>query len=70
MSTPSPTNGQPPVAGESSNGKHESSAAPAAAPLNTEAPAEDSSEMFKNDPLIQKALKIFEGEIRSVQGPS
>ena len=30
----------------------------------------DPVEMFKNDPLIQKALKIFEGEIRSVEGPA
>lgn len=30
----------------------------------------DPTELFKNDPLIQKALKIFEGEIRSVQGPA
>ena len=29
----------------------------------------DPTEMFKNDPLIQKALKIFEGEIRSVDRP-
>ncbi len=27
----------------------------------------DPTELFKNDPLIQKALKIFEGEIRSVE---
>ncbi len=33
------------------------------------APAEDPAESFKNDPLIQKALKIFEGEIRSVDRP-
>ena len=32
-------------------------------------PAEDPAESFKNDPLIQKALKIFEGEIRSVNRP-
>ena len=31
--------------------------------------AADPTEMFKNDPLIQKALKIFEGEIRSVERP-
>ena len=30
----------------------------------------DPTESFKNDPLIQKALKIFEGEIRSVDRPS
>ncbi len=30
--------------------------------------AEDPAELFRNDPLIQKALKIFEGEIRSVEG--
>jgi hypothetical protein len=30
---------------------------------------QDPAEAFKNDPLIQKALKIFEGEIRSVEGP-
>lgn len=30
----------------------------------------DPAESFKNDPLIQKALKIFEGEIRSVEGPN
>ena len=33
-------------------------------------PAVDPAEMFKNDPLIQKALKIFEGEIRSVERPA
>ena len=33
-------------------------------------PPEDPAESFKNDPLIQKALKIFEGEIRSVDGPA
>ena len=32
--------------------------------------SDDPTEMFKNDPLIQKALKIFEGEIRSVNGPA
>jgi DNA polymerase-3 subunit gamma/tau len=32
-------------------------------------PAADPADVFKNDPLIQKALKIFEGEIRSVEGP-
>jgi DNA polymerase-3 subunit gamma/tau len=32
-------------------------------------PVADPAETFKNDPLIQKALKIFEGEIRSVEGP-
>ena len=32
--------------------------------------AADPAEMFKNDPLIQKALKIFEGEIRSVERPA
>ena len=30
---------------------------------------DDPAESFKNDPLIQKALKIFEGEIRSVERP-
>jgi DNA polymerase-3 subunit gamma/tau len=30
---------------------------------------EDPVESFRNDPLIQKALKVFEGEIRSVEGP-
>ena len=30
----------------------------------------DPTETFKNDPLIQKALKIFEGEIRSVERPA
>jgi DNA polymerase-3 subunit gamma/tau len=29
----------------------------------------DPADVFKNDPLIQRALKIFEGEIRSVEGP-
>ena len=33
-------------------------------------PPQDPAEAFKNDPLIQKALKIFEGEIRSVDGPA
>ena len=33
-------------------------------------PDEDPAELFKNDPLIQKALKIFEGEIRSVERPA
>ncbi len=42
----------------------------AAAPLPAvETAGGDSTEVFKNDPLIQKALKIFEGEIRSVRGP-
>ena len=31
------------------------------------APDGDPTELFKNDPLIQKALKIFEGEIRAVE---
>ena len=31
--------------------------------------APDPTELFKNDPLIQKALKIFQGEIRSVERP-
>ncbi len=35
-----------------------------------DAPPVDPAESFKNDPLIQKALKIFEGEIRSVDGPA
>ena len=35
-----------------------------------DAPPVDPAESFKNDPLIQKALKIFEGEIRSVNGPA
>ncbi len=33
-------------------------------------PSVDPAESFKNDPLIQKALKIFAGEIRSVDGPA
>jgi DNA polymerase-3 subunit gamma/tau len=33
-------------------------------------PENDAAESFKNDPLIQKALKIFEGEIRSVERPA
>ena len=33
-------------------------------------PPQDPAEAFKNDPLIQKALKIFEGEIRSVERAS
>ncbi len=33
-------------------------------------PPQDPAEAFKNDPMIQKALKIFEGEIRSVNGPA
>ena len=40
----------------------------AAAPHSDE--AQDPAELFKNDPLIQKALKIFEGEIRSVERPA
>ncbi len=68
VATP-PANEQPPATGGSSNGRHEPGAAPAPA-LDPEASTDDTSEMFKNDPLIQKALKIFEGEIRSVQGPS
>ena len=44
---------------------------PPTAPKNgVEAAPEDPAESFKNDPLIQKALKIFEGEIRSVDGPA
>ena len=35
-----------------------------------EASTGDSVDLFKNDPLIQKALKIFEGEIQSIQRPS
>ena len=40
---------------------------PAPPALGTAAPDADPAELFKNDPLIQKALKIFEGEIRSVE---
>jgi DNA polymerase-3 subunit gamma/tau len=40
------------------------------APPSAHGAAEDPVESFKNDPLIQKALKIFEGEIRSVEGPA
>ena len=61
-------NGQhPPV-----NRNDESGAAPAlASPKNgSDVPSPDPAESFKNDPLIQKALKIFEGEIRSVDRPS
>ena len=35
-----------------------------------EDPAVDPAESFKNDPMIQKALKIFGGEIRSVDRPA
>ncbi len=55
---------------EGSNGKHAPIVEPAPAPTNPEPVAGDPAETFKNDPLIQKALKIFEGEIRSVQGPA
>ncbi len=32
--------------------------------------AEDAVASFKNDPMIQKALKLFEGEIKAVQPPT
>ncbi len=54
---------------EGSNGKHAPVTEPGPAVTKPEPPVGDPTEMFKNDPLIQKALKIFEGEIRSVQGP-
>ena len=41
-----------------------------ARPPSTEAAEGDPTDLFKNDPLIQKALKIFEGEIQSIQRPS
>ncbi len=40
------------------------------APRSEAAAATDPADTFKNDPMIQKALKIFEGEIRSVDGPA
>ena len=54
------------------NGHQPEDADPAVRPARTsEAPTpDDPTESFKNDPLIQKALKIFEGEIRSVDGPA
>ena len=62
-----------PVETHGGNGRHaarsEPVTAPPLAPL-VETPAEDSTDLFKNDPLIQKALKIFEGEIQSIQRPS
>ncbi len=42
------------------------SASPAAAVVENEDPVA----AFKNDPLIQKALKIFEGEIKAVKPPT
>ncbi len=66
---PSPVNGQH----DPSDGKNgaQGLTVDAAAPLPAvETAGGDSTEVFKNDPLIQKALKIFEGEIRSVQGPA
>ena len=62
-----------------SNGDHPAPAADGSAPQvaqpaptvpAADAASDDPTELFKNDPLIQKALKIFEGEIRSVQGPA
>ncbi len=51
---------------------HDGVASPADKPANgaDAAPPVDPAESFKNDPLIRKALKIFEGEIRSVDGPA
>ena len=51
-----------PHSGDYFNGSHQASA--------EMSPGADPTESFKNDPLIQKALKIFEGEIRSVEGPN
>ena len=42
----------------------------AGAPLPAADPDEDPVASFKNDPLIQKALKVFEGEIKDVKLPS
>ena len=48
------------------NGQNSVDRSPRATPASNE-PPQDPAEAFKNDPLIQKALKIFEGEIRSVE---
>ena len=73
--TPRPAVAPPPVNGQhlavaTANGSQPPASEPALAPRAAEGVAGDTSEIFKNDPLIQKALKIFEGEIRSVQGPA
>ena len=49
---------------------HESTPSAKAASNGAAASPVDPAESFKNDPLIQKALKIFEGEIRSVDRPA
>ena len=48
------------------NGARKTGAEP---PVAAATASDDPAEAFKNDPLIQKALRIFEGEIRSVDGP-
>ena len=59
---------EPPAA---SNGHHSPEAdTPVPARRPADEPPQDPAEAFKNDPLIQKALKIFEGEIRSVERSS
>ena len=69
---------EPAEAGPAANGRHPAvdqvrepePDAPIPGPAKDVPPQVDSAELFKNDPLIQKALKIFEGEIRSVDRPA
>lgn len=60
---PPPPAGEPPDFGDSTARDTLPTRPPAA---TAEAVSADPTEAFKNDPLIQKALKIFEGEIRPV----
>ena len=64
---PGPSAPAPPKASavESATSSAEDKPAPPAP--DAAGPDADPAELFKNDPLIQKALKIFEGEIRSVE---
>ena len=59
-----------PASAAAKNGAHPDEEADHAPDSSPDAPPVDPAESFKNDPLIQKALKIFEGEIRSVEGPA
>jgi DNA polymerase-3 subunit gamma/tau len=63
---PSDAGGAPTVSGPA--GRTPNGSGPATEARN--GPVGDPADAFKNDPLIQRALKIFEGEIRSVEGPN
>ena len=67
LPAPGPSAPAPPKASavESATSSAEDKPAPPAP--DAAGPDADPAELFKNDPLIQKALKIFEGEIRSVE---